>query len=101
MQLNLTPIESIITTLIGFVNTTLVPVVFALAFVVFIWGVFQYFVAGAANEEKRETGKKFVAYGLIGFVLMLSVWGIVRIVTSTLKFDNSTPDLPTFKKAGS
>jgi hypothetical protein len=98
MQLNLTPIESIITALIGFINTTLVPVVFALAFIVFIWGVYQYFIAGAANEEKRDIGKKFVSYGLIGFVLMLSVWGIVRIVTSTLKFDNSTPELPTFKK---
>jgi hypothetical protein len=76
---------------IAFINNILVPLVFALAFIVFIFGVFQYFIAGAANEEKREKGKSFMIYGIIGFFVMVSVWGLVHILTGTVRLDNGVP----------
>ncbi len=76
---------------IDFVNNIAVPIVFALAFIVFIWGVFYYFIAGAANDEKRDTGKQFMLYGIIGFFVMISVWGLVRILTGTVRLNNTVP----------
>ncbi len=70
---------------INLINNVAVPLIFALAFLVFIWGVFQYFIAGAGNEEKRDTGKQFMLYGIIGFFVMISVWGLVRILTGTVR----------------
>lgn len=84
---------------ISFMNNTLVPLVFAVAFLVFIWGVFQYFILGAGDETKRETGKSYMLYGIIGFVVMVSVWGIVNLLSSGLGFDSpdiqNIPNLPT------
>ena len=76
---------------IDFINNILVPLVFALAFIVFIFGVFQYFILGAGNEEKREKGKSFMIYGIIGFFVMVSVWGLVHILTGTISLDNNVP----------
>ena len=34
-----------------------VPLIFAVAFIVFIWGVFKFFILGGGNEEQREGGR--------------------------------------------
>ena len=37
-------------------------------------GVYRYFILGAENESEREKGKQFVLWGIIGFVVIVSVW---------------------------
>ncbi|HEX2792415.1 MAG TPA: pilin [Candidatus Paceibacterota bacterium] len=80
--------------LIAFINTIVVPLIFALAFIVFIWGVFQYFIAGGHDEEKKEKGKSLMLYGLIGFFVMVSVWGLVNILTGTFNLRDTPPPYP-------
>lgn len=80
-----------------FIDYYLVPLVFALALIAFLWGIFQYFIAGGADEEKRDKGKQLAVWGLIGFFVMVSVWGIVNLMVGTFGFDRETrPPLPTF-----
>jgi hypothetical protein len=82
---------------IGFINFILVPLLFAVAFVVFIYGIFNYFIAGGANEEKRDEGKQLAVWGIIGFFVMVSVWGLVNVLVGTFGFRNTNaPPLPTF-----
>ena len=76
------------------INGVLVPLVFAIAFIVFIWGVFQYFIAGGHDEEAKEKGKSLMLYGLIGFFLMVSVWGLVNILVGTFNLSQTPPNLP-------
>jgi uncharacterized membrane protein YfcA len=61
----------------GFISFALfgviIPVVFAILFIVFIWGAFYYVIAGGHDEESREKGKALLMYGLIGFVLLAFV----------------------------
>ena len=71
------------TGIIGIINTVIVPVIFALAFLVFIWGVFQ-FVVNAGDETKRTEGRKFILWGLLGIVVLFSIWGFVNLLLSTL-----------------
>jgi hypothetical protein len=86
---------------VTFIDVYLVPLVFALAFIVFIFGIYNTFIAGAANEEKRQEGQKLVLYGLIGFFIMFSVWGLVNVLVGTFGFGGSSrPGLPTFNSAG-
>lgn len=66
--------------IIEFINRILVPFVFAIAFLVFIWGVFQTFILGGGDEEKQSKGKQLMMYAIVGFVLMVSIWGIVNLV---------------------
>ncbi len=88
-------IEDIGTFIVNLINTVAVPVVFALAFIVFIWGVFQVFILGATNEEAKEKGRALMMWGLIGFFVMVSVWGLVRILTGSVGLTNSVPTYPT------
>lgn len=99
MQFSTKPIEDLLDVILTFIDSTLVPVIFAIAFIVFIWGVYTYFIAGGGNEEKRKEGRTFVMYGIIGFFIMISVWGIVNVLLSTLSFQNTKPALPTFESA--
>jgi len=87
---------------IDFINAFLIPFIWAIAFIVFIWGVFQYFIAGGANEEQRDKGKQLVFWGVIAFVVMTSLWGIVNLFVNTLDFrGENTPPIPTFDQNGS
>ena len=85
--------------LLDFVDGYVIPLIFGLAFVVFIWFVFVYFILGGAQEEQRDKGKQFLLWSLIGFVLMLSLWGIVNLLQNTIGFENtSKPCLPVFEQ---
>ncbi len=70
--------------IIGLFNTVVIPVIFALAFAVFIWGVVNYFFLHGSDEGKRSEGRQFVFWGIIGMVVLFSVWGFVNILLSTL-----------------
>lgn len=71
-------------TIVGAVNDILVPILIAIAFIVFLWGVFKYYIYGATDETKRKDGHQLIIWGVIGFVVIVSVWGIVNIVTNIL-----------------
>jgi len=72
---------------------SVVPFLFALATVGFIWGVMQYYL-NPDNEEKRKKGKNFIIGGLIALFVMVSIWGLVGILTGTFNFPNTIPQLP-------
>jgi hypothetical protein len=72
------------TGIIGAINTVVIPFIIALAFFVFIWGVINYFFLNSGNEEKRAEGRQFVLWGILGMVMLFSVWGFVNIMLSTL-----------------
>src|SRR3989338_3978548 len=75
--------------IINIINTVLVPVLFAVAFIVFLYGAFKTFIIGANSEEVKEEGKNLMLWGLIGFFVMVSIWGLVNILTGTLIFGNN------------
>lgn len=78
------------------INEDLVPVLMAIAFIVFLWGVYRYFILGAADEGKRAEGRQFVLWGVIGFVVILSLWGLVSVVQTTLGLTSTgAPCAPT------
>lgn len=74
---------------IDLVNTVFVPILFALAFVVFIWGAFTTFILGATSDEVKDKGKSLMLWGLIGFFVMISIWGLVNLLTGTVQFTNN------------
>ena len=84
-------------TIIYFIDRYVVPFIFALAFLIFLWGIYSTFIAGAANEEKRQEGQKILIYGMVGFFIMISLWGLVNLLVGTFGLHRSTrPDYPVF-----
>lgn len=82
-----------------FLNALVVPLMYALCFLFFLWGIFQYFIAGGANEEKRAQGRQFIIYAVIGFVAITALWAIVAFVYDTLGLDaTGTSETSQFKQ---
>ncbi len=79
------------------INFIFVPVLMAIALIVFLWGVYKYFILGATEEKSRTDGRQFVLWGVIGFVVILSVWGLVAVVGNTLGLSpgGGAPPTPT------
>lgn len=86
--------------IINTINNVFVPVLFALAFIVFIYGAFKTFIIGANSEEVKEEGKSLMLWGLIGFFVMVSVWGLVNILTGTVSFSSTSGVTGGTPKAG-
>jgi len=75
-----------ITTLIKSANDivkSVIPVLMMLAAAVFLWGVVRYLVA-TGDEEKRKKAKGYIVYGLIGMFILITFYGIIRVVAETL-----------------
>jgi hypothetical protein len=73
----------------------IIPALFIIATIVFLWGVIQYITAGG-DEEKIKTGRNYMIFGLIALFVMVAVWGIVRVLVSTFGVGGETiPDGPT------
>ncbi len=88
--------------IVKFINSNLIPFILAIAFLVFVWGVFSYFILGASNEDKRKDATKVMAYSVGGFLLVLVFWGIINLLVDFTGLGNEkleggdipmTPDL--------
>lgn len=55
---------------------------FAVAIVVFLWGIFE-FIRNPADTENRSKGQRNIGWGLVGLLIMFSVMGIIRIILGT------------------
>lgn len=65
------------------VITPLEQLIFAAAILYFIWGVFKY-IQHADDPSERIAGGKHIVYSVIGIFIMISVWGIIALIRSTL-----------------
>ena len=60
----------------------LITLMFIIAMIIFLWGVFQY-VRNGADESARSEGKRHMIFGIIGFVVMTSAVAILSIARNT------------------
>jgi len=76
------------------INFIFVPVVIALAFLLFIWGVFKAYFWKGASETDRASGHQFILWAVIGFAVIFAVWGLVNMVDSILNFGQAGKTAP-------
>lgn len=66
---------------------SVVPLIFALAVAMFVWGVTKY-VINSSDEAKKEKGRQFMLWGVIALAVMFSIWGLVGIFGATVGIDS-------------
>jgi len=64
----------------------LIALMFAVALLVFVWGVARY-IWSPNDESLRESGRKSMLWGIVGMVIMVSVFGIMRFIISSIGAD--------------
>lgn len=62
----------------------------AVAFVVFVWGVFQ-FIAHAGDEKARTEGKSAILWGIVGLVIIFGAYGIINVALGTFNLPALVP----------
>jgi len=85
------------TTFAGLINETiikgilgpLVPLLISLAVVIFLYGVIVLIFS--EGGEKKEEGKQYMLWGIIGIFVMVSVWGLVNLLKGQFGLDNVAP----------
>jgi len=70
-------------TILYIINSILVPVLFAVAFIVFLYGITKSYIFSRGEPDEVSEGHKLILWGIIGFVVMISVWGLVNVVANT------------------
>ncbi len=69
--------------ILGIINDYLLPLAGLIAVVFIIIGGYQYIFSGA-NEDLAEKGKKTLTNAIIGLVIVILSYVIVRVIATTL-----------------
>lgn len=65
-----------------YILNPLILLLFAVASIVFFWGVFQ-FIFSETTDEGRNEGKKKIFWGLFGAFIMVSAYGLIHLILGT------------------
>lgn len=77
------------------VRTILIPLMFAIALLLFFWGLVKYI---KSEGEGKGEGKKIMIWGVVALFVMSSVWGLVRLIGDELGIQPiSTGIIPSVK----
>jgi hypothetical protein len=72
----------------GNILNTLIPILIVLGVVYFIWGVLQYVIS--SDEEAKKKGKDHMIWGIIGLVVIVALWGLVSVLTTTFGLNSGS-----------
>ena len=80
--------------IIGFISL-LIPVLFALAFIVFFWGLSK-FILNSDGEKEIQNGKTYMFWGILALFILISFRAIISFVSADLELGDSrvAPQLP-------
>ncbi len=70
--------------------------VFTAGFLVFVWGIFEMILAVSQGKDATD-GKMHLLWGLVGMLIMVSVYGIVALIDNTFGLDPTNPDIGRFE----
>jgi len=83
------PVVTFLNKINQFILNPLIKLAFAVALVIFFWGIFQFIISETA-DAKRSEGKKKILWGLFGMFIMISAYGLIRLVLGTFNIPNPT-----------
>lgn len=75
----------------GFLSA-LVPMIITIAIIVFFWGLVKYIMS--LNDGDKAEGLQIMMYGVLALFVMVSIWGIIKLLQSTFKVGDTNPIVP-------
>ena len=75
-------LKGIIDSFAEIIGQSLVTLLFGMALAAFIWGVIRMVIA-QGDQNKREEGKKWLVWGILGMFIIVGLWGIIGFLSST------------------
>ena len=78
---SITDFQGVVSCLTSLINTIIVLII-GIAVLLFIAGLIKYITAGGDEKQVAEA-KNYILFGIIALFVMVSVWGLVDILTNT------------------
>jgi hypothetical protein len=74
------------------IGNTIIQILIAFAVIYIIFNVIRFIMVGADKPEDRTAIRASILWGIVGLFVILSIWGLVRILTNTFRFaDTNAP----------
>ena len=95
-------IQELVYKLNKYIINPLIVVMFSIALAYFLYGL-VVFIKNAASKDARATGQQHMLWGLVGMVIMVSVFGILNLLINTfgikgVDVENQKIDMPELTK---
>jgi hypothetical protein len=87
---DLGPFQNLLENILVFTNNVLIPFIIGIGFLVFVWGMFKFFIVGGANDDAKESGKSLMIYATLGFLLIIVFWGVVNLLADSTGLEGDT-----------
>lgn len=91
-------LQTLIPGIIGFIDTVLIPFLFGLTFLIFVYSAVKYFVIEGNNEDGQKKAKSLALYSVFAFVFVIIFFGIVKMLTLTTGLESTKPVCPDYLK---
>lgn len=66
--------------------------IFALGFLFFVYGLLEFLIRINSGGDTKD-GKQHMIWGLVGMLVMVSVYGILDLIDNTFSLDFGNPDV--------
>ena len=83
-QVDATAFGNVVNPIITNIVDPVIELMAAVGILVFVFGVVEMII-NANDPDARGKGQRHMIYGFIGMVIMLSAWGIIYIISNTVK----------------
>jgi len=72
------------------IGNVVIEILIAFAVIYIIFNVIRYIMKADKPEERNAIGGA-ILWGIVGLFVILSIWGLVRILTNTFRTDTNAP----------
>jgi|AntRauTorckE6833_2_1112554.scaffolds.fasta_scaffold00021_92 hypothetical protein len=76
--------QDLIDTFLQIINEVLIPILLTVTLAVIIWKVIEMLLLHPGDEQARTSGKRVIVLGVIVMTVILSVWGIVALIRTSI-----------------
>lgn len=75
------------------IGNTVIYILVAAAVVFIVWNIVKYIIAGASADGKMDALKN-VGWGILGLAIIVSIWGLVGILTRSFVVTPTNQSIP-------
>ncbi len=73
-------LQTILGDIYGAFDTYIIPFLITIAFIAFLINIIRYFIWKSDSEDGRESARRYLIWSLIGFVIIVAMWGIINLI---------------------
>ncbi len=72
------------------IGNTFIQILIAFAVIWIIYNVVRYIIKADSPDDRKAIGSA-ILWSIVGLFVILSIWGLVRILTNTFRTDTTAP----------